>query len=169
MSFKFSMDTSDVEKKIANVLNMTKNFRPFFAEVLGDSSKLEPWTLRGGVHRAFAEQKSPNDASAYTPLSPRYKAWKDKNYSPDLPIHIRTGHLYESLVYGNEDSVLKMTDTMLVYGTKTEYAAALHYGYIENNLPSRRYMSYWKGQINMIKLQLRKYVVESWSMARRQG
>lgn len=163
MKFDVNVDTSDVEKKIKNLLDFTHNFKPFFIKVLGRGPSSEPWTIRGGIHYSIEKGQSP-DGQRFAPLSPIYDQWKSKNYSGDLPTLMLSGHLYESLVYENNDTVLKMSETSLVFGTSVPYAAALHYGYKKRKLPSRKYMGYRRNQKERIELELRKYITDAWML-----
>ena len=160
---KMKMETN-VLKKFDSMLDLTRNFRPVFKKVLGAGGpNSEPWTIQGGLHLSFSKETSPNGAK-FKALSPKYKARKDRDYSPDLPILMRTGYLYETLVYGNtSNSVLTMTNTKMIYGTDLKYAAVHQFGSPKKNIPKRPYIGFRKNQSERIQLEIRKYLMEAYN------
>lgn len=157
------VDSSDLERKLTNMLDFTKNFKPYFQKILGQDENSPPETIKGGIHYNFENSMSPA-GDAFRPLSDIYKKWKDKHFSPDLPILMRSQWLYDSLVHANSDSVLQMSNTRLVYGTKVLYAHAQFNGFAAHNLPARNALGWRKGQVAILQLQLRQYVVDAFNL-----
>lgn len=162
MSVQVKVNYEDVVKRFQNILDMTNNFKPVFKKILGEEASNEPWTLRGSAKFSLENEVSPKENKSFKELKPKYKSWKDRNFSSDLTILHLTGRLYESLVYKISDSVVIQNPTKLIYGTKVPYAAAHQYGYTKNKLPARPYLGYRKGQRERIELELRKYCVDVW-------
>jgi phage gpG-like protein len=150
-----------VIQKFQNTLDLTKNMAPFFLKALGDKGPTaEPWTIKGSLSFGFQNEQSP-DGKSWDDLNPDYKTWKDKHFSPDLPILMLTGRLFESIVYGDTaDTVQIIEPQKLTYGTTLPYAAALHYGMPSKGLPARPFMGFRDGQLEMISLEFRKYLTE---------
>lgn len=156
---KITTDATDVLERFDIMLNLTKNFKPFFKRVVGKENSDVDWTIRGALKFTFESQKGPN-GEAWKPLSEQYKKWKDKNY-PGRSLLELTGTLMKSLYEKNENTVFSMLPKKLNYGTSLPYAAALHFGYPARNLPPRPYMGWRKGQEDRIKLELRAYLLEA--------
>jgi phage gpG-like protein len=158
---------SDVLEKFDNMLDLTKNFKPVFRTILGtEGPDSPPWTLKGGVHYSIAKGTTPG-RTRVAPLSPKYKAWKAKHFSGDLPIRMLTGRMYDSLVNKGEGAVEAISNTKLVYGTSVVYAAAHQYGNPSKKLPARPFLGFAKGQMARINLELRKYLLDAYNRKQR--
>lgn len=161
---KCTTDATDVLNRFDIMLNLTKNFKPFFKRVVGKENSDIPWTIRGGLKFTFASQKGPK-GETWKPLSDQYKKWKDKNY-PGRALLELTGTLMQSLYSVNEYTVYSMLPKKLNFGTSLPYGAALHFGNPSRNLPPRPYMGWRPGQEDRVKLELRAYLLEAYKTKR---
>lgn len=167
MSVRAKANYEDVIKRFQNILDLTQDFKPLFTKIVGRGENPEPWTLRGSAKFSLENEISPKKNKSFKELKPKYKSWKDRNFSSDLTILHLTGRLYESLVYKSSDSVVIQNPTKLIYGTKVPYAAAHQYGYTKNKLPKRPYLGFRKNQKLRIQLEIRKYIVNVYKRKQR--
>lgn len=78
-------------------------------------------------------------ASAWQPLSARYKSWKDQHY-PNKTILRLTDRLYNSLTKIDDPNMVYETNPQqMTFGTKVRYAAKHQLG--EGRIPQRRILS----------------------------
>jgi len=155
-----------VLQKFKAMLDLTQNLQPVFQKIKGDEST--DWSIRGSLSYAFKNEISPDD-NAWDDLSPLYKKYKDKYFSPDLTILLRSGNLFESLVYGNSFTVDMMTNTKFVYGTALPYARTHQFGDSDKNVPKRPFMGFRRNQTQRINLEIRKYLLEAYRLQSAQG
>ena len=87
-----------------------KDFSPVFEQIAD-------W-FYSEEKRIFAHQ---GDPESFVPLSPQYKAWKDKHY-PGKPIMQLRGRLIASLAGQADGTVKKIGKMEAEYGTQVPYA-----------------------------------------------
>lgn len=58
-----------------------------------------------------------------------------------------TGHLIQSLQYGNADNIFDLGDTQLTVGSNLRYAAVQQFGNPSHNLPARPYLVITSGRL----------------------
>lgn len=162
MSVKFKSNADKIIKKFNNMMLLVDNFQPALTKVLGNPGSSEPWTLRGGTKFSFENEISPINNKKFKELTRPYNAWKDKNFSSDLPILHLTGQLYESLVYTTGYSIAQILPKKLIFGTSIPYAAVHNYGSTKKNIPSRQFLGFRKNQKERIELEIRRFAVDAW-------
>lgn len=138
-------------KNLASWIDLTENFVPFFVEVLGQQEDKRDWTLRGSALRRFST-KTNSSGYAWQPLTEKYQIEKAKKY-PGMPLLVRTGDLFNSLIRNNSFSVVIMDKKKLSFGTLVPYAPHVNW--------KRSFMGYSEEQKLKIKTLLIQYMKES--------
>lgn len=140
-----SLEIKGKEKVLAAIgaFRMTvQDLRPFWRDVFAPKyfdAVQDVFTMEGqrrGPTGRFAH-------GAWAPLSPRYKAWKDKHY-PDKGILERTGALRDSLTWNHgalgEGGIFDAQPLFAIVGTDVPYARAHQRGVSDRNLPARPFL-----------------------------
>jgi phage gpG-like protein len=79
-------------------------------------------TFRAIELQAFTSEGTSGESGAWAPLSPGYRAWKERHF-PGKTILRRTDRLMGSLVRRGADSFIESSPKRLAIGTTTPYAA----------------------------------------------
>lgn len=85
--------------------------------------------------RLFGSQGGSGDKGKWKALSPKYAAWKSKNY-PGQPILVQTGELRDSLTQKGGQNIRAISRKQAVFGTYDEKAIYHQQG--SGKLPKRR-------------------------------
>lgn len=72
MQVSIKTDAQDVLNRFDLMLDLTKNFKPYFKKLVGSEDSVVEWSIRGSLKQTFGSQKGPND-ELWKPLSKRYK------------------------------------------------------------------------------------------------
>ena len=102
--------------------------------------------------------------TAWKPLSPKYKSWKEARY-PGRPILTLRGHLGKALSgsHGSQYSKYRKTDDELTLGVKDiAYARAHQSGNPERNLPPRPPIRLSDSFVEQVTKDLQKIIVKRW-------
>ena len=99
-------------------------------------------------NRQFSTQGSSGKSGAWRPLSPKYAAWKEKNY-PGRPILVQRGQLKRSMVKkGAADNIYRETKNILVMGTQNKLGRIHQDG--TRRMPARKIIDLTAEQFNKI-------------------
>lgn len=98
-----------ISRRINGIVGKVKDLRPVFKKIGKDFRETE--------EKVFNSQGAYGSRPAWTPLSPKYKEWKDKHY-PGKPILQQTGKLKTSLSRKGGNHVEVITKNSITLGTK---------------------------------------------------
>lgn len=92
----------------------------------------------------------------YPPLSPKYKAWKNK-INPSLPILVLSGRLRNSVTgSGTKDSIINIGKQSLLQGTSVPYARYVQEG--TSKMPERKFLFIDIAQLGRLERILANYI-----------
>jgi phage gpG-like protein len=130
-----------VEHILHGFTDAAKDLRPFWRDVFAPK-------YFGAVQDMFATEGRTRGAGgrfvggAWEPLSPRYKAWKDKHF-PGRTILTLRGPLRESVRWGNgrlgAGGIFEPRPSYVIFGTSIPYAAAHQHG--TDTMPARPFLA----------------------------
>lgn len=149
----------DVQRQFMRTIDLVKNPKPFFMDIVGKPGDSREWTIRGSISRAFVTKIDPVDRSQWPPLQMKTLLNKEKVWGAK-PTLIASGALFNSLM-GGPGNVYIMEGKRLAYGTTLVYG-----GYHINgtkHMPRRRFMGFAKKQVVAIKTLWSEYVKQAWA------
>lgn len=120
------VDDKAVRDMLAKLEKKTKNLRPVLAEI-GEM-------MHDDVMENFEQEGRPNKWVSLRPSTIKQREREGKWPGKILQRHGASGGLISKI---NS----KATNTEVVLGTKSPYAAALHYGFPKRKLPPRPFMT----------------------------
>lgn len=116
----------------------------------GITNLMPVWpAIRDEFYKIEKKRFNTSNKGRWKPLSPKYAAWKDKNY-PGKPIMVRTGDLMRSLSSMTADTIYNPSKREVDLGTSKKYAIWNHFG-VKGKLPKRSLIALLRSEINRMK------------------
>lgn len=114
LSFKVEPDDVQIARIFENIAKKGTEFKTIFEKIADEFYESQ--------EKVFGAEGAFEGRARWAELSPRYRAWKEKNY-PGMPILQLTGKMKSSLVgSGAEGSVYEVSNKELTVGTNVPYA-----------------------------------------------
>lgn len=161
MKFNVKSNADQLVKKFEETVDLVKDFRPVLLQIMGKDGDRRSWTLIGDIHRQFITQ-----GRAWGPgwkdLTPTYAKYKAKKFA-GKSILIRTGTLFNSLVFGGPGAVRVLSNKKLVFGTSVPYAIYHNSSKARTKMPYRPFMRFGKAQSLAAKKLIAQYIKDAWN------